>query len=90
MDRNVCRPHPGSTFSDAILASYAMATDSSKWDINMLIRMCNDRRFQPTDVTFRSADAMLAAVSDIVVVVSSIVSLPPPRLLRPPAGGTSQ
>ena len=54
---------PGTTFSDALIASYAMATDASKWDINMLLSMCNDQRFRPEDVT------LLESITDIVKVV---------------------
>lgn len=60
---------PGTTFSDALIASYAMATDASKWDINMLLSMCNDQRFKPEDITFTSADALLESITDIVKVV---------------------
>ena len=45
---------PGTTFSDALIASYAMATDASKWDINKLLSMCNDQRFKPEDITFHN------------------------------------
>ena len=47
-----------------------MATDASTWDINMLLALCNDRNFNPADVTFTSAQALLKSVSDIVKVVS--------------------
>ena len=60
---------PGTTSSDALIASYAMATDASKWDINMLLSMCNDQRFKPEDITFTSADALLESITDIVKVV---------------------
>ena len=60
---------PGTTFSDALIASYAMATNASKWDINMLLSMCNDQRFKPEDITFTSADALLESITDIVKVV---------------------
>ena len=46
-----------------------MATDASKWDINMLLSMCNDQRFRPEDVTFTSADDLLESITDIVKVV---------------------
>ena len=41
----VFSPLPGNTFSDALAASYVMATDSSKWDITMFLNMCKDTRF---------------------------------------------
>ena len=65
----IYRRLPGNTFSDALIASYAMATDSSKWDINMLIGMCNDQRFKPEDISFTSADALLESITDVVKVV---------------------
>ena len=66
---------PGETFSDALLCSYAMATDASKWDINMLLALCNDQNFQPADVTFTSADSLLKSISDIVKVVCNDVMI---------------
>jgi hypothetical protein len=60
---------PGETFSDALLCSYAMATDASKWDITMLLALCNDQNFKPADVSFNSADSVLKSISDIVKVV---------------------
>ena len=60
---------PGETFSDALLCSYAMATDASKWDTAMLLALCNDQNFEPVDVTFICADSLLKSISDIVKVV---------------------
>ena len=48
-----------------------MAADLPKWDVNVLLRLCRDGRFCAEDVTFTSADAMLKAISEIVVVVSA-------------------
>ena len=61
---------PGSSFSDALACAYLTATDSSKLDINMFLRMCNDRRFKPEEVSFASADELLKAISEVVKVVS--------------------
>jgi hypothetical protein len=66
----VFSPLPGNTFSDALAASYVMATDSSKWDITMFLNMCKDTRFKPEEVTFSTANELLQAVSEIVKVVS--------------------
>ena len=36
----------------------------------MFLRMCNDRRFKPEEVSFASADELLKAISEVVKVVS--------------------
>ena len=43
-----------------------MASDSSKWDIKMLLRMVTDRRFNPKDVTYPNADALLSEITSVV------------------------
>ena len=68
------RKLPGESFSDALYASYAMATDASKWDVNMFIRMCADSRFKPQDITFKSANDLLEAVSSVVKVVCNFIT----------------
>ena len=65
---------PGNTFSDALACSFLTATDSSKWDITMFIRLCNDQRFKPEDISFSSADDLLKSISDVVKVVWTLVS----------------
>ena len=57
--------------SDALSASYCMATDSSKWDIGMFLHLCKSEKFNPKEVTFKNADEMLAAITQVVRVVRS-------------------
>ena len=54
---------PNRTYSDSLLAAYAMASDASQWDIKMLLRMISDRRFDALDVTWPNADVLLREVS---------------------------
>lgn len=57
---------PNRTYSDSLLAAYAMATDAGHWDIKMLLRMISDRRFDALDVTWPNADKLLQEVTDCV------------------------
>jgi len=57
---------PNRTYSDSLLAAYAMATDAGHWDIKMLLRMISDRRFDALDVTWPNADRLLQEVTDCV------------------------
>ena len=66
---------PGRTYSDSLISAFAMASDSSKWDIKMLLRMITNRRFNPKDVTFPNADALLAEITSIVQQVSKYIRL---------------
>jgi hypothetical protein len=59
----------GRTYSDSLLAAFAMASDASKWDIKMLLRLITDARFDPREVTFPNADALLAEITAAVKTV---------------------
>lgn len=48
-----------------------MATDSSKWDIGMFLQLCKSDKFNPKEITFKNADDMLGAITQVVRVVCS-------------------
>ena len=57
---------PGRSYTDSLIAAYAMAPDSSKWDVKMLLRMVTDRRFDPNEITFPNADALLLEITSVI------------------------